>query len=150
MANPANLSYLQKKLRSMLHRPLYRYLIVGSSVYLFELIIIFGSLAMGASNLVAVSLSFWLGLILSFWLQKIVAFNDKRLSHKVLVPQIVAVCVLVGWNYGFTLFVTSFLAPAVPAAISRTVALLVTTTWNFYLYKTRIFKTHADEEVVIY
>mgnify|MGYP001546009522 CR=1 FL=1 len=116
-----------------------RYLIVGISVYLFELLVIVMALSAGASNVWAVGISFWSGLVVSFFLQKLVTFGDKRMHHRILVPQLIAVTLLVLFNFAFTLAVTQLLQTLVPAVISRTVALGITTIWNFYLYKTRIF-----------
>ena len=118
-----------------------RYLIIGVSVYLFELLVIFVAQRLGASAVVAVGLSFWLGLVVSFTLQKIVTFGDKRLHHRVLIPQVVAFSLLVLWNFAFTVLVTKALAHVVPPYVTRTLALAITTIWNFYLYKTRIFRT---------
>lgn len=128
-------------LADKLKGPTGRYLVVGVSVYVFELVVIYLAQAAGTSSLVAVGLSFWLGLIASFVLQKFFTFSDKRVHHTILLPQIVAVSLLVLFNFGFTLLMTHLLEPIVPAAISRTIALGVTTIWNFYLYKTKIFKT---------
>lgn len=126
---------------SRISRPMRHYLIIGISVYLFELVIIAVAQWLGASNILAVGLSFWLGLIVSFILQKTVTFEDKRTYHKVLIPQLLAFSLLVLFNFSFTLLVTQLLAYTVPAIGARTIALGVTTIWNFYLYKTRIFKT---------
>lgn len=117
-----------------------RYLIVGISVYAFELVVIFAAQQIGTSSLIAVTISFWLGLLLSFGLQKMVTFSDRRLHHRVLFPQLIAFGLLVLFNFGFTLLVTAVLDGIVPVAVSRTLALGITTLWNFYLYKTRIFK----------
>ena len=119
-----------------------RYLIVGGTVYLLELVIIIVAQKAGASNVVAVALSFWIGLLVSFGLQKIVTFQDRRTHHRILMAQILAVSLLVLWNFGFTVLVTKALQPIAPV-ITRTLALLITTVWNFYLYKTRIFSTEA-------
>lgn len=127
-----------------LKKPFHRYLVIGVSVYVFELLVIIIAQAQGTSSVVAVGLSFWLGLLVSFGLQKLVTFGDKRLHHKILIPQVAAFSLLVLFNFGFTLLVTKLLSPPVPAVATRTVALGVTTIWNFYLYKTRIFKS-ADE-----
>jgi len=118
-----------------------RYLVVGGSVYLVELAVIFTAQRLGASAVVAVGLSFWVGLGMSFVLQKFITFRDKRLQRQVLVPQIAAFSALVLFNFGFTLLVAKLLAGIVPAAVSRTLALAITAFWNFYLYKTRLFKT---------
>ncbi len=127
-------------LRSRLRRPGVRYIVVGGSVYVFELLVIFVALRMGASSLLAVGLSFWLGLMASFALQKFFTFGDKRMRRTILLSQIITVTALVLFNFGFTLLVTHVTSSFMPAFVSRTLALGVTTLWNFYLYKTRIFK----------
>jgi putative flippase GtrA len=130
----------------LLSKPFGRYLVIGGSVYLFELLVIVVAQRMGASSLLAVALSFWLGLIVSFILTKFVTFSDKRTHHRILIPQIIAVSLLVLFNFGFTLLVTHLLQGVLDPAIARTIALGITTFWNFYLYKTRIFKT--DDPII--
>lgn len=116
-----------------------RYLVVGIGVYLFELATILVVQALGASAVVAVGLSFWLGLFLSFGLQKFVAFEDRRTDSKVVLRQILSFCLLVIFNFSFTILLTKLIGNHLPAVASRTIALAITTLWNFYLYKTRIF-----------
>ena len=135
---------MQAKIRHFLKTPVGRYVMIGGSVYLFELLVIVVALHYGASAVVAVGLSFWLGLIVSFVLQKVVTFGDKRVHHQVLVPQVASFSLLVLFNFGFTLVVTKLLSPPLPAVLTRTLALGTTTIWNFYLYKTRIFKTNES------
>jgi putative flippase GtrA len=118
-----------------------RYLTIGIVVYVFELIVIVIAVAAHMTSLVAVGLSFWLGLIVSFILQKFITFRDKRTNKKVLIPQLLAVSCLVIFNFGFTLLVTKLSTHIIPPTISRTLALGITTIWNFYLYRTRIFQT---------
>jgi putative flippase GtrA len=120
------------------------YLIIGVSVYAFELLVIVVAQWLGASSLLAVGLSFWLGLLVSFGFQKIVTFGDKRLHHRVVVAQLSAFSLLVLFNFGFTLLVTRLLTHVVPAVLCRTLALGITTIWNFYLYKTRIFNQEYE------
>jgi len=124
-----------------------RYVVVGGSVYVFELAAIVVAQAWGASSVWAVALSYWLGTLVSFGLQKFVTFGDKRLHHKILIPQFIATCLLVLFNFGFTVLVTKLLSPPLPAMGSRTIALGITVIWNFYLYKTKIFKTPNDNPV---
>jgi putative flippase GtrA len=132
------------RIKKLLSRPGYRYLIIGGSVYALELVVITLSQSLGASAILAVGLSFWIGLVVSFLLQKLITFSDKRTHHKVLVPQIIAFSLLVLFNFGFTVLVTKLLARTIPAVATRTLALLITTIWNFYLYRTRIFKTPGN------
>lgn len=135
-----------QKLLNSLSPAMKRYLIVGVSVYLLELVVIVVVEQLGGGPVLAVGMSFWIGLVVSFVLQKFVTFQDKRTHHKILIPQVVAAICLVLFNFGFTILVTKLLTDVVPAVISRTLALGVTTLWNFYLYKTRIFKN--DESPV--
>jgi putative flippase GtrA len=132
---------IKTRLHKLLATPGGRYLVIGGSVYLLELVVIVVAQHLGASAVVAVGLSFWIGLMISFGLQKMITFGDKRLHHRVLIPQIVAYCLLVLFNFGFTLVVTKLLSSVIPAVATRTLALAITTLWNFYLYRTRIFKT---------
>ncbi|MET0779331.1 MAG: GtrA family protein [Candidatus Saccharimonadales bacterium] len=137
---------MKTKLIKALHGPFGRYLMIGVSVYIFELLVIFAAQSLGTNPILAVGLSFWLGLMVSFLLQKLVTFRDRRLRHRVVLAQLLAVTGLVIFNFGFTLLVAELLRNLVPAVLSRTAALGVTTIWNFYLYKTRIFKS-SDELV---
>jgi len=128
------------QLKVMLQRPGYRYLIIGGSVYLFELAVIVVAQAFGASAVWAVAISFCLGTFVSFFLQKFVTFSDTRMHHRILIPQLIATGLLIVWNLAFSLLLTKLLQHHLPAVVTRTLALAITTIWNFYLYKTRIFK----------
>jgi len=134
-----------KLLRAMLAKPGYRYLLIGGVVYIFELSVIVLAEAYGASPVWAVAISFCAGTAVSFLLQKLITFGDKRMHHGVLIPQIVAMTLLVLWNLGFSVLLTKMLESHVPAVVSRTLALGITTIWNFYLYKTQIFKNSNEE-----
>lgn len=124
-----------------------RYLFIGVTVYALEIIIILIAQKAGTGPVLAVALSFWIGLALSFGLQKFVTFGDRRLHHRILLPQLAAYCGLVLFNFGFTVLMTGLLQNWLPAAIVRTLALGITTLWNFYLYRTRIFN-NPDEPVI--
>lgn len=106
---------------------------------MLEIIIIVLATRAGISDVIAVAISFWVGLAVSFLLQKFVTFGDARTQRRVLSAQVAAVLVLVLWNFSFTIVLTKLLLPIAPT-ITRTLALLITTLWNYYLYKTRIFK----------
>lgn len=130
---------------NLLRKPGYRYLLIGGSVYVFELLVIVIAQAMGATAVWAVAISFCLGTLVSFFLQKLVTFGDKRMHHRILIPQIIATAILILWNLGFSVLLTKLLQDHLPAVVTRTIALLITTIWNFYLYKTQIFKNSSEE-----
>ena len=121
-----------------------RYVVVGLSVYGLEMLVIVASQQLGFSPLVAVSMSFWIGFVVSFGLQKVVTFGDKRLHHRIVATQMLAYAALVLGNFGFTLLLTSWLVPALPVILVRTMAIAATTTWNYYLYKTHIFNNDTN------
>lgn len=127
------------RLRMMFQRSSLRYLIVGGTVYILEIIIIIVTQALGASPTKAVAISFSLGLIVSFFLQKLFSFNDRRMHHKIFIPQAIAVGLLVVWNFCFTIGITRLLQDTLAPTVTRTLALGITTIWNYYLYKTHIF-----------
>ena len=128
-------------------KPSHRYVLIGGSVYVFEILMIVLAQHLGASAVVAVGVSFWLGLMVSFVLQKLVTFSDRRMHRRVLLPQVVAFSALVLFNFGFTLLLTKLFEHVLPTVVTRTLAVGITTLWNFYLYRTRIFKS-ADEPIV--
>jgi putative flippase GtrA len=130
-----------------LQKPGHRYVAIGVSVYAFELIVILLAQHLGASAVVAVGVSYWFGLVISFSLHKLITFRDKRLHHRILVPQVLAYSLLVLFNFGFTLLVARLLRSLLPAVVIRTVALGLTTIWNYYLYKTHIFKTDIESGI---
>lgn len=132
--------YDMKNITALLKRPGIRYLLVGGSVYVFELAIIIGLQAADFSAVQAVAVAFVIGTLVSFLLQKLVTFSDKRMHHKIVGAQLAATIALVAFNFGFTVAFTSALQNVLPAAVLRTIALALCTLWNFYLYKTRIFK----------
>jgi len=137
---------MMASVQELLKRPGPRYLFVGGVVYAFELAVIVLAQAYGATAVSAVAISFCLGTAVSFFLQKLITFGDKRMHHRVLIPQLIATILLILWNLGFSVLLTKLLQHHTPAVIARTIALLITTIWNFYLYKTRIFK-NSNEEV---
>ena len=128
------------KLVELRQRPGLRYVVVGGTTYVVELAVIVLAQHLGASAVRAVAISFWFGLVVSFTLQKLVTFGDKRTHHKVVLPQIATFSLLVLFNFGFTIEVTRLLQHVLPVVAIRTLAIGVTTLWNYYLYKTRIFR----------
>ena len=121
-------------------RPGVRYVVVGGCTYAFELAVIVLAQHEGVSAVWSVALSFWLGLLVSFVLQKLITFGDRRTHHRVVLPQLGAFSALVMFNFGFTVLMTKLLQHVMPIVAVRTLALGITTIWNFYLYKTRIFR----------
>ena len=135
---------------SLLQKPGVRYLLIGGSVYVLELAIIWAAQSVGLSAVAAVAVAFVIGTLVSFALQKLVTFGDKRKKARIVGVQLAATIGLVMFNFGFTVLCTALLQKHLPAVAIRTGALLITTIWNFYLYRTRIFKPGATDEPLVY
>ena len=135
---------------SLLQKPGVRYLLIGGSVYVLELAIIWAAQSVGLSAVASVAVAFVIGTLVSFALQKLVTFSDKRKKARIVGVQLAATIGLVIFNFGFTVLCTALLAGHLPAVVIRTGALLITTIWNFYLYRTRIFKPGATDEPLVY
>lgn len=130
-----------EKLRSLLERSsLLRYIIIGGVSYIIELAFMYAIFSLSSSYLLAVGISFWVGLIVSFLLQKIIAFRNKNKSAKKLALQAVFYGALVLVNYTFTLLFVGGLAIHIGLFVARTVALVITTGWNYFAYKHLIFR----------
>lgn len=138
---------MQKLRKIFQNKAFMRYLVVGGSVYVFEMAVIVIAEWLGATAVWSVTISYALGTLLAFILQKFVTFGDKRVHHRILIPQLLATCALVAWNLLFTVMLTKLFENVLPTVITRTVAIGITTLWNFYIYKTSIFK---GEENLVY
>jgi len=121
-----------------------RYVVVGGSVYVVEVAVILLAQGWGAGPVLAVAIGFLVGLTLSFILQKFFTFGDRRTHHRIVIAQVVAVMLLVLFNFSFTLLSVKLASPPFPAVVVRTLALGITTLWNFYLYQTHIFSNPED------
>jgi len=128
----------------MLNSSFARYLIIGVTVYILEVCLLLAMDVRGFAPTVAVAVSYTVGLIVSFLLQKVVTFGNKRFHHRIVAKQFIMTCLLVVWNLVFTVIVAKVLESIVEPFISRTIALAITTLWNFYLYKKAIFAKPED------
>lgn len=128
--------------RSLANKTVVRYVIAGGLSYAIELfLIILLARSFGLSDSTSVAIAFWFGLTIAFVLQKLFAFKDK--AAKFATSQAALYTVLVMFNYLFTVSLVFMLSNLMDVAISRTIALLITTVWNYFIYKKVIFKQRA-------
>lgn len=131
---------MKYKCSSLLRLRSVRYLMAGAGSYAIELSFLYSIiLAFGTSQTTATAIAFWIGLVTSFLLQKLFAFSNKSSSKKGLSKQAFLYVILVIINYIFTV-VLVYLFRDYEVAITRTIALIITTLWNFFIYKHLIFK----------
>lgn len=128
---------------------LVRYFVIGGLSFVIELSVLL-SLHKGAGlhRTRATAIAFWVGFVAAFFLQKIFAFNDRDRHIKALSRQWIYYALLVIFNYFFTLLLVD-LTPDKFLLASRTVALLITTAWNYVIYKHIIFNKNFQLNRVI-
>ena len=134
-------------IRSLHQKPLYRYIFIGGISYLIEVALLALLLySLKLSAVAAVAISFWIGFILSFLLQKLIAFKNTDSSKKTVARQSVLYSLLVAVNYLFTLAFVAALGPLIGTIVARTIALIVTTGWNYVVYSKFIFKGKDEKK----
>lgn len=118
----------------------FRYLIVGSTAYLSEIttLYVFHRI-IGLSSIKSVAISYWVGLTVAFTLQKLVTFQNRDKRIHVMASQMAGFALLVIWNYLFTLITVKLLSDHISVFVLRTAIILITTSWNFMIYK-KLFK----------
>ena len=126
----------------------FRYVFVGGLAYVADIAVLVGLYAgLHTSRALAASASFWTGLFFSFLLQKLVAFQDYRKEVKAISRQAVTYGVLVAFNYVLTVFVVD-LFPGRDIVYSRTLAVAITTIWNYFIYKKLVFREPRKKQTV--
>jgi putative flippase GtrA len=132
---------VKNKIESLFELPIIRYIFVGGISFFIEISFIYLLIAIGFNEVLAVAIGFWLGFIIAFILQKIFAFKDTAKKIKHVAKQTMLYSALVCINYAFTVLGVAILYPILGLFISRTLILLITTGWNYVIYKKVIFKT---------
>lgn len=130
------------RVKSLANKPGFRYLFVGGTAYVVEMAALYGITLIGTSDVLAVALSFWVGLTFSFFAQKLIAFRNRDRNSKAMSKQLGGYLILVAFNYVFTLaFVGAFAAYA-SVFVLRTLSIGIITLWNFFIYR-QLFKVTA-------
>lgn len=126
-----------------------RYLFIGGVSYIVELsVLLFLAKALLLVPEFAVACSFLIGLLVSFVLQKYTAFRSKASDKKTIGKQAFLYGALVLFNLTFTVLFVRFFDDLLGLIIARTVALLLTVSWNYVVYK-EIFKQSQSTEKAI-
>lgn len=120
-----------------------RYLIAGGSSYLIEIGFLRLLQGAGAGRVAAVATSFWIGTAASFVLQKMFTFW-RRQPHYQTHTQLLLTLLLVGFNYLFTLVFVAATSGLLTLVEARTAAIVLTTVWNFFFFRTVVFKARSE------
>lgn len=120
---------------------LIRYLLAGGLSFAIELAVLFSLKSiLSLSAEAATAIAFWVGFLAAFVLQKFFAFKDYEKTVKSISAQMVSYVILVVFNYLVTIFIVSSFDDDM-VLVSRTLAIILTTLWNFLIYKKLIFKS---------
>ena len=129
-------------MRSLIRRKLVRYLLAGgvtAGLEYFSFLALYAALQPGL--VVPNTLSFLVGLLSSFTLNRLWVFDHKQ--HKRVHHQFVQYAVLIGLNLVVTnLVIVGCRNLHVEPFIGKIIAMVVTTAWNFVIYKYVIFRQH--------
>jgi putative flippase GtrA len=121
-----------------------RYLVVGGTSYIIELSSLLAIYHFGhTSRELATAISYWIGLIIAFSFQKLVAFQDYRREIKAISKQGLFFAILTLWNYIFTILVVGHINSKY-IVFSRTLAQIVFSCWNYFIYKKIIFNDKTN------
>ena len=133
---------MKNLLGSVLASSLARYIVTGGFGFLVEIVVIASAVRLfGTSPVVAVAISFWIGIVASFMMQKLFTFRNRQASRRALTWQSVTYAALVGFNYIFTLAFVALVEPRWHSPeLARTAALVITTAWNYIVYRYLIFR----------
>ncbi len=124
----------------MLSNRLFRYFIIGVTSYVIEMSTLYVlHEIIGASAILSVGISFWVGFIVAFILQKLITFRNFDRQVRSIGRQVAGYSVLVAWNYSFTLLMTKLLLPNTSVYVARSLVILLITSWNYIIYRT-LFK----------
>lgn len=133
---------IDKLVQLVKEKTVLRYIAIGGTSYVIELSALLTLTKLFHLNpIIAVGISFWIGLITSFFLQKFFAFSNKTIQAKQLLSQSIMYGVLVLVNYLFTLWFVGVFNSITGLVVSRTIALIITTFWNYFVYKYILFPT---------
>lgn len=137
---------LNNLLSRLLKQSIVRYLLVGATAFVAEYTsFYFMYFSLNLPLYGANSLSFILGLTTSFTLNKVWTFGNsdhtKRTTHQLglyislAFINLLLTNILVGW----------LVYSGLSAGISKLAAMIITSLWNFVIYRQIIFKTKRDE-----
>ena len=120
---------------------LIRYLLAGALSYAIELAVLLSLHRLGHLSVeVSTGIAFWIAILTSFLFQKLFAFSDFQNTVAALTHQTAKYGLLVALNYVFTLVVVAIFPDSL-IILSRTLALIFVTAWNYFLYKRLIFRS---------
>lgn len=119
----------------------FRYFVVGMAAYFIDIGTLVGCYSgLHTSRVAAVAISFWAGTLAGFAMQKFIAFRDYQKELKALSKQGIFYAVLLTFNYLLTIFIVN-LFPGRYIVYSRTLAVAITTIWNYVIYKKLVFRS---------
>lgn len=118
--------------------PLVRYILVGGSTFVLDLgLLIFLKDKAGFGLALATSIAYWTAIIYNFALNRLWTFSmsERENLHR----HILNYLVLLGFNYLFTVIFVSVVGKHIYFGIAKGLAVIIQTTWTYFVYKNRIF-----------
>lgn len=124
---------------------LIRYIFVGGTTFVLDFLLLVGlHEGLKLNIVIATTVSYWTAIAYNFLLNRRWTFSnkDKENLHK----HILLYGLLLCFNYIFTVVFVSVVSSVIYFAWAKIIAVLIQTTWTYYLYKNYVFKNSAQEE----
>jgi putative flippase GtrA len=120
-----------------------RYLFVGGTTFIIDIGLLYSlhsKLKIGLT--LATSLGYWVSVIYNFLLNRSWTFSQRERSD--LRKHLLSYCVLLGFNYLFTVIFVAMVSHETNYLIAKALAVMVQMTWTYVIYKRLIFKDKAQ------
>jgi putative flippase GtrA len=128
-----------------LQNSLFRYIFVGGIAYVIDIVALIGLYRyLHTSRAEAAAVSFWAGTLAGFVMQKFIAFQDYQKELRAISKQGASYAILITFNYLLTIFIVN-LFPGRDIVYSRTLAVAMTTLWNYVIYKKLVFRGRPEK-----
>lgn len=115
-----------------------RYLIVGGSTFIIDLGILFSlHLGLKVDLAISTSIAYWLAVIYNFSLNRWWTFSSTEKEN--LKKNASLYLVVLIFNYLFTVIFVSLVSKHLYFAVAKVIAVLIQTSWTYYIYKNVIF-----------
>lgn len=144
----------KEKVKKIYRHHFFRYLVVGVTSFIIDFgLLFFFRFGLGIDLAIATSIGYWVSITYNFILNRSWSFSAG--DRKKLRKHALAYGVLIGFNYTFTvLFVarvshalrSSGVRATIAVAMAKVLAVVIQTTWNYFIYKNYIFakKEHRN------
>lgn len=125
-----------------------RYVFVGGSTFLIDfLLLVFLHEYVNVALPIAASISYWVAIIYNFMLNRFWTFSAKDKAN--LSKHLTLYLALLGFNYLFTIVFIAIGTHYIHYAVAKIMAIGISVSWTYLIYKNVIFKRNSQNNGAI-